>query len=99
MIIERMILQVIPGKFAELQAFDQKVKPLEVRLGFPPKRRLRSLIGWHDTDTMIVEREWESLAAMEAAYTKAYADPEHQVSLAETISLIKSIKTEIYMLL
>jgi hypothetical protein len=99
MIVERMIQKVIPGKFAELEAFDQKIKPLEARFGFPPKRRMRCMIGGHNTDTMILEREWESLAALEAAYNKAWADPEHQASRAETVSLIKSIKTEIYMLL
>ena len=96
MIVERMIQKVIPGKFLDLQAFDQKIKPLETRFGFPPKRRMRCMIGGHDTDTVILEREWESLAAMEAAYNKAWADPEHQASVAETISLISSIQIEIY---
>jgi len=97
MIIERMIQQIIPGKWADLEAIDPKFNAVEVRLGFPPKRRYRCMVGGPSTDTLIIEREWESLAVMEAVYTKAFADPEHQALNAESISIIASMQTELYM--
>ena len=97
MIIERMIQQIIPGKWAELEAIDQKFDTVEARLGFPPKRRSRCMVGAHNSDTLIVEREWDSLATMEAVYTKAFGDPEHQALNAQAVSIIKSNQIELYM--
>lgn len=70
MIIERMIQQIIPGKCAELETIDQKYNAVEARLGYPLKRHYLCLTGGHTTDTLIIEREWDSLAAMEVAYTR-----------------------------
>jgi hypothetical protein len=92
MILERMIQKEIPGKWAELEALDQKYNVVEARLGYPPKRRYRCMVGGHTTDTIIIEREWDSVAAMEAAYSKAFTDPEHQALNAESISIITSVQ-------
>lgn len=97
MIIERMIQQVIPGKWAELEAIEPKFNAVETRLGYPPKRRYRCLVGGLTTNTLIIEREWESMAAMEAVYGKAFVDPEHQALTAELDSIIKSTRVELYM--
>ena len=96
MIIERQIQQVYPDKWAELEAHDQKNTMLEARYGFPPKRRMRCMIGGHDLNTLIIEREWESTAAMEAAFIKLFADPEHAAIAAENATIIKSAQIEIY---
>lgn len=96
MIIERQIQQVYPDKWADLEAHDQKNTKLEARYGYPPKRRMRCMIGGHDTNTLIIEREWESTAAFEAAFIKALADPEFQALTAENATIIKSIQIEIY---
>jgi hypothetical protein len=49
-------------------------------------------------NTLIVERQWASMAAMEATYEKAFADPEHQALQKEiTSSIIKSAHMELYM--
>ena len=97
MILERLIQKVIPGKWAELEAIDQKYNVVEARLGYPPKRRYRCIVGGHTTDTLVIEREWDSLAAMEAAYNKGYADPEYQALGAESALIIKSNQIELYM--
>lgn len=95
--IERMIQKVRPGKWAELEEIDKRYNAAESRLGFPPKKRYQCLMGGHDTNTLIIERQWDSLAAMEAAYEKAFADPEHQALVEELTSIIKSTQWEVYM--
>jgi hypothetical protein len=97
MIIQRMIQQINPSKWAELDALDQKYDAAEARLGYPPKRRYRCLVGGHNTNTLIIEREWESMAALEAAYTKAFVDPDHQALNEEAVSIIMSNQIELYM--
>lgn len=97
-IIEREIQIVRPGKWTELEEIDKKFNMVESRLGFPIKRRYRSLVGGQTTDTLIIERQWESLAAAEAAYEKAIADPEHRGLSAEVhASIIESAQVEFYL--
>ena len=77
MILERMIHRVKNGKFQELKEVEKKWEALEESLGgFPLRRRYWAMYGAHDGGTYVWEREWESLAAMEAAYDKRSADPE-----------------------
>jgi hypothetical protein len=94
--VERLTQQVRPDKWAELEAIDAKYRAIESRLGFAPKRWYRCYIGGHNTDTLVIERQWESLAAMEAAYDKAFADLEWQALGAEAVSIIKSNQYELY---
>jgi len=94
--IERHIQQIRPGKWGELEALDKKWNTVESRLGFPAKRRYRCYIGGHNLSTLIVERQWESLAAMEAAYEKAFVDPEYQVVQVESDSVLESVQIELY---
>jgi hypothetical protein len=94
--IERHVQQIRPDKWAELEALDKKYNAVESRLGFPAKRRYRCYVGGHNTNTLIVERQWDSLAAMEAAYEKAFADPEHQALQAESVTVIESVQIELY---
>ncbi|HEX7620032.1 MAG TPA: NIPSNAP family protein [Anaerolineales bacterium] len=95
--IERMIQQVRPDKWAELEKINKKYNIVESRLGFPPKKRYQCLTGSHDSNTLIIERQWDSLAAMEATYEKTFADPEHQALVKESTSIIKSEQWELYM--
>ena len=96
-IVERMIQKVRPGKWAELEEIDKRYDAVESRLGFPPKKRYRCVMGGYDWNTLIIERQWVSLAAMEATYEKAFADPEHQALSEEIISIVKSTQGEVYM--
>ena len=98
-ILERVIQQVRPGKWAELEAIDKKFTAVESRYGFPPKRRYQCLAGGYTTNTLIIEREWECLAVMEAAYEKDLADPEVQALNAEVLSIVESNRFELYLVL
>lgn len=96
-IIERQIQKVRSGKWLELEEIDKKFNAVENRLGFPAKRRYRCLVGGQTIDTLIVEREWESLAGAEAAYEQALADPEHR-ALGEALgTIVESQQIEFYM--
>ena len=95
--IERLIQKVHPEKWTELDEINKKFNTVEARLGFPPKKRYRCMIGEHDTNTLIVERQWDSFATMEAAYEKAFVDPEHQALAEEINPLIISSQHEVYM--
>jgi hypothetical protein len=96
-IIERMVQHIFPGKWAELEAIDKKYNAVEARLGFPTKKRLQLLMGTHPAGTLVIEREWPSLAVMEAANAKGMADPEYQALQQESATIIKNIYWELYM--
>jgi hypothetical protein len=95
-VVERLIQQVRPDKWAELDALDKKYHTVESRCGFPAKRRYRCFVGGDNTNALIIERQWESWAAMEAAYEKAFADPEWQALGGEGASIIESDRHELY---
>lgn len=95
--LERMIQKVSPGKFPVLEELDKKFIAVEARLGFPPKKRYQCISGSHDTNTVIVERQWDSLAAMEAKFEEAFEDPEYQSLADEVESIIESTQWELYM--
>jgi hypothetical protein len=96
-IIERMIQQIYPEKWAELEMIDKKYNAIEARLGFPAKKRFTYLTGRHEMNALIIERQWESLAKMEATYEKSMLDPEYQALQMESASIIKGIHQELYM--
>ena len=97
MILERMVQHIHIGKFAELEVLDKKYNVVEARLGFPAKKRYQQLMGGHPMGSIIVEREWPSMAAMEAAMIKALVDPEYQALQLEGAEIIKSVYWENYM--
>ena len=95
--IERMTQKIFPGKWAELEEIDKKYNVVEKRLGFPPtKKRYQCMIGSHDSNSLIIERQWDSLAVMEATYEKAFADPELQALQKETVSIVENNQVEVY---
>jgi len=94
--VERHIQQLRPGKWGELEALDKKYDAIESRLGFPAKKRYRCYMGGHDLNTLIIERQWESLATMEATYEKAFMDPAYQALEAESSLVIRSVQIELY---
>jgi hypothetical protein len=96
--IERMTQKVFPGKWAELEEIDKRYNVVEKRLGFPAnKKRFQCLVGGLDSNTLIIERQWNSIAQMEATYEKALADPEMQALQQESATIIKSSRIELFM--
>ena len=64
-VMERLIQKVKPDKWAALDEIDAKFNAIESKMGFPPKKRYRSMIGPLDNDVIVIEREWKSMAVME----------------------------------
>jgi hypothetical protein len=64
-VMERLIQKVKPDKWGALDELDKKFNDMESKMGFPAKKRYRSLIGPLDNDVIIIEREWKSMAQME----------------------------------
>ena len=95
-VIERMIQQVYPGEMPALNDIDKRYDVVEKRLGFPAKKRYWSMSGAFDSNTIVIEREWESMATLEEVYEAAFADPEHQALNNEVNEIIKSSRVELY---
>lgn len=94
--IERMTQKVRPGKWAELAKIDKRYDEVEMGMGFPAKKRYQCVIGGHDGNTLIIERQWDSLAAMEAMYEKVMADSRWQALTQEVASYIESSQIEVF---
>lgn len=99
MFLERQVQHIRPGKWEELEVLDQKYNKVENRNGFPGKRRLRCYIGGLSNNTLVIEREWESLAAMEAAYMKLFMDPDWQALSAPFDAIGETDQMEVYLVL
>jgi len=96
-VLHRQIQHIRPDKWAELEEIDKRFNAVERRLGFPAnKRRYRCYFGTHDINTLIVEYEWESLAAMETVMESAMADSEWQALSAEVTPILQDNQMELY---
>jgi hypothetical protein len=94
--IERMIQKIYPGKWDELEEIDKRYDAIERKMGFPAKKRYQCIIGPFDQNTLVIERQWESLAEMEATYEKVMALPEYQALGKEIVSIVASALVEVY---
>lgn len=94
--IERTTQKVYPGKWAELEEIDKRYNEVEMRAGFPQKKRFQCVIGGLAQNLIIIERQWDSLAEMEKIYEKALADPEYQALGKEVTSIVQSSQTEVF---
>ena len=95
-VLERHVRKIRPDKWDEVEGIDNKFDAVEGKYGYPPKRYYRSFSGTHDVFTSIMEREWESLAAMEAATEKAFADPQWQTLVSEIGVGMEGPQIELY---
>ena len=71
-VLERLVQIVAFEKWSKLDKVEQKWVTFEYRLGFPPKKRYQSIATPTTRNTIIIEREWGSMADMEAAYEKQF---------------------------
>jgi hypothetical protein len=94
--IERMTQKIYPGKWAELEEIDKRFNEVEQKAGFPPKKRLQCVMGSLDQSMLIIERQWDSLAAMESTYEKVMADPAWQSLSKEVASIVQSSQIEVF---
>ena len=95
-VIMRLIQRVTSGKWDDLEEIDKKCNEIEDRLGYPPKKRYRSLSGLYNNNVIIIEREWQSLSKMEKIMTKGFLDPELTKLDKKLDSIIEWQKTELY---
>ena len=89
-VIQRGIMKVVPGKMAEAIELWEKHMAITTRLGCPPMRSYRPLIGGEFFHTLIGEAEWDSMAALEAFLDKMMADPEMQALMAKWDAVLES---------
>jgi hypothetical protein len=76
-ILERLSFRVINDQWDSVMAQEKEWEALESKIGgFPMKRRFRAYTGSLSTEIFVFEREWESMAAYEAAYHRLFAMPE-----------------------
>ena len=94
--IERMTQKIYPNKWAELEEIDKRYNEIEMRAGFPQKKRLQCVIGGLDQNILIIEREWDSLAVMESTYEKVLADPAYQALGKEVAAIVQSSQIEVF---
>lgn len=94
-VVERMIQEIYPGQNAALEDIDKRYDAIESTLGFPPKKRMWC-ISPHKFNTLVIEREWESFAAFEAAYEKAFVHPDLEALGEEGRTIIKNSRIELY---
>ena len=95
MIIERLIQARQPGTQPDMDV-EREWDAVESRAGFPPKKILRSVAGGLDYLSIVIEREWDSMAAMEAAYARVADDPQWQALVSEAHRYIQTFRREIY---
>ena len=95
-VIERQIQEIYPGKNEALVELDGRYAPINESYGFTPIKRYWCISGPHDINTSVFERQWESMAAMEAAYENSFDHPDIQALNAEGADIIKSSRIELY---
>lgn len=98
-ILERLIQHIAADQWQALDALDKEYDAVESKHGVPAKKRYRALAGPDDVDTLIVEREWPSMAAMETAFEHLMADPEYQKVNSKAEGIVLDNRWEYYMVL
>jgi hypothetical protein len=71
----REIMKIMPGKWGEAIELSKKRIEGAVRLGSPPFKFYRSMSGQGEwSNTIILERQWDSFADWETFFDKALKD-------------------------
>lgn len=95
-ILERLVFKLQGGNWERIQQAEAVADEIEARWNFPPKRLYRPMLSGSSFDTLIIEREWESLAAMEAAETEAWSHPDMAAFFEEYSPLYGDMVREVY---
>lgn len=97
-VLLRLIQDIAPDKWQQLEAIDKKFNEMESKMSFPPKKRYRGLAGPHN-ETLVIERIWESMANMEEIMEKANSDMEYLTLGVQLLDIVKSRRMELYLVL
>ena len=96
-LIQREIFEVIPGKRREAAELLTRLTALEMSVGAPPAKHMRSISSPYERmNTLIFELEWDSFAVMESVVEKMYMNPEVQAMMKQWEPLVASHKIEFY---
>jgi hypothetical protein len=95
-IMERVIVKIRPGMWSELERLESDFEATEKTFGFPPVRRYRPGASGMVMDALIIEREWESYAAREAAYEKALVDKNWLAIGSRSHDIVASVQSEFF---
>ena len=98
MILVRMVFQATFGNGGELarQMATGMVAPGQQSPAGAGRWRILTDLTSGPFDTVVLEGEWESLAAWEQARSQMFADPSFQESMSGTAALIESGHAELY---
>ena len=97
-VMARTIMKAVPGKMAVAMELERKHMAIANRVLGISGRCYRRISGGGDTmNTIIIEGEFDSLAAFEAHPQKMGADPEMQALLPKYEGVIESMEVEFYM--
>ena len=92
-VLQREIMKVLPGKMAEALILVEKHSSVARRLGASPWRVYRYIANMH---TIVLETDWDSLAAMDAFFEKGFTDSEMQALVAKWEGILESDVLEFY---
>jgi hypothetical protein len=96
-VMVRTIMEAVPGKMTEALELEKKHMAIANRVLGISGKCYRPLSGGGDTmNTIIVEGEFDSLAAFEAHPQKMGADPEMQALMPKFEKVIESMEVEFY---
>ncbi|MBN1667448.1 MAG: hypothetical protein JW862_10175 [Anaerolineales bacterium] len=98
-ILERIIHQIYPDKWSEVNALEAEFDQIEKPLGFTEKKLFKMLTGGDGVNTLVIERHWPSMAAMEAMYDKAMVDSGWQAMGKKMSTVIKDTRYELLLVL
>jgi hypothetical protein len=96
MVLQVGYQKVKRGKKPALDELNKRWRAFDERLGMPPEKQYSCSFGGHEMGTLLLIREWDSLAAMEAAYERVMADPELAELMAAADDCIESTQWELY---
>jgi hypothetical protein len=96
MVVMVTIQKVRRGKLGKLIESAPRWHALDERHGFPPQKWYTCMFGGHEIGTRLGLREWESMAAIEAAHESWLADPEAQELLALGRDVIESTQYQLF---
>jgi hypothetical protein len=96
MIMERCTQKVI-GSFDEVYAIEKEFDELEAKMGnVPAKRRYWAGYGALPFTEMVWERDWESMAALEAYNDITMKDPEWEKMFPKAAKIFGEAHRELY---
>jgi hypothetical protein len=97
-VMVRTIMRAVPDKTAELVELEKKHMAIANRVLGISGKLYRPLSGGGDTmNTVVVEGEFDSLAAFEAHPQKMGADAEMQALMPKYEGVIEGMEVELYM--